>query len=54
MAVQVIAAAADQVTPRLFTIPQQRFLKLIRNQPANLVATIDSMDLLWSDWELSL
>ena len=33
IAVQVIAAETDAEARRLFTTPQQRFLRLIRNQP---------------------
>src|SRR5271156_3525200 len=33
VAVQVIAAETDAAARRLFTTPQQRFLRLIRNQP---------------------
>ncbi|HEX4310555.1 MAG TPA: LLM class flavin-dependent oxidoreductase [Acidobacteriaceae bacterium] len=49
--VQVIAAATDAAARRLFTTPQQRFLRLIRNQPVELLPPIDSMDAIWSDWE---
>src|SRR5580658_8902219 len=50
-AVQVIAAETDAAARRLFTTPQQRFLRLIRNQPVELLPPVDSMDLLWQDWE---
>ena len=49
--VQVIAAETDAAARRLFTTPQQRFLRLIRNQPVELLPPVDSMDLLWQDWE---
>jgi luciferase family oxidoreductase group 1 len=51
VAVQVIAAETDAAAQRLFTTPQQRFLRLIRNQPVELLPPVDSMDLLWQDWE---
>jgi luciferase family oxidoreductase group 1 len=49
--VQVIAAESDAAARRLFTTPQQRFLRLIRNQPVELLPPVDSMDGLWSEWE---
>jgi luciferase family oxidoreductase group 1 len=49
--VQVIAAESDASARRLFTTPQQRFLRLIRNQPVELLPPVDSMDTLWSEWE---
>src|SRR5579863_3682273 len=49
--VQVIAAETDTAAQRLFTTPQQRFLRLIRNQPVELLPPVDSMDGLWSEWE---
>ena len=51
VAVQVIAAETDAAAWRLFTTPQQRFLRLIRNQPVELLPPVDSMELLWQDWE---
>ena len=48
-AVQVIAAETDAAARRLFTTPQQRFLRLIRNQPVELLPPVDSMDGLWQD-----
>jgi luciferase family oxidoreductase group 1 len=51
VAVQVIAAQTDAVARRLFTTPQQRFLRLIRNQPVELLPPVDSMEPLWEDWE---
>ena len=49
--VQVIAAETDAVARRLFTTPQQRFLRLIRNQPVELLPPLDSMEELWQPWE---
>src|SRR6202044_3547587 len=49
--VQVIAAETDAAARRLFTTPQQRFLRLIRNQPVELLPPVDSMDPIWNDWE---
>lgn len=49
--VQVIAAETDAEARRLFTTPQQRFLRLIRNQPVELLPPVDSMDTVWNDWE---
>jgi luciferase family oxidoreductase group 1 len=51
VAVQVIAAETDAAARRLFTTPQQRFLRLIRNQPVELLPPVDSKELLWQDWE---
>ena len=51
MAVQVIAAETDPAARRLFTTPQQRFLRLIRNQPVELLPPVDSMEPLWQDGE---
>jgi len=47
--VQVIAAETDAAARRLFTTPQQRFLRLIRNQPVELLPPVDSMEPLWRD-----
>ncbi len=49
--VQVIAAETDAAARRLFTTPQQRFLRLIRSQPVELLPPVESMDGLWTDWE---
>ena len=49
--VQVIAAETDAAAQRLFTTPQQRFLRLIRNQPVESVPPVDSMEGLWQPWE---
>jgi luciferase family oxidoreductase group 1 len=51
VAVPVIAAETDSEARRLFTTPQQRFLRLIRNQPVELLPPVDSMEPLWQDWE---
>ena len=53
VAVQVIAAETDAAARRLFTTPQQRFLRLIRNQPVELLPPVDSMEELWQDFERS-
>jgi luciferase family oxidoreductase group 1 len=49
--VAVIAAETDAAAQRLFTTPQQRFLRLVRNQPVELLPQVDSMEGLWSEWE---
>jgi luciferase family oxidoreductase group 1 len=49
--VQVIVAETDAEARRLFTTPQQRFLRLIRNQPVELLPPVDSMEPLWQDLE---
>jgi luciferase family oxidoreductase group 1 len=49
--VQVIVAETDQQARRLFTTPQQRFLRLIRNQPVELLPPVDSMQGLWTAGE---
>jgi luciferase family oxidoreductase group 1 len=51
VAVQVIAAETDAAAKRLFTTPQQRFLRLIRGQPVELLPPVDSMDALWTEFE---
>src|SRR5258705_1739578 len=51
VAVQVIAAETDAAARRLFTTPQQRFLRLIRNQPVELLPPVQSMEPLWQDFE---
>jgi len=53
VAVQIIAAETEEAAHRLFTTPQQRFLRLIRNQPVELLPPVDSMDSIWQDWERS-
>ena len=49
--VQVIAAESDAAARRLFTTPQQRFLRLIRNQPVELLPPVDSIEPLWQELE---
>jgi luciferase family oxidoreductase group 1 len=49
--VQVIVAETDAAAKRLFTTPLQRFLRLIRNQPVELLPPVDSMDSIWNDLE---
>jgi luciferase family oxidoreductase group 1 len=51
VAVQVIAAESDAAAQRLFTTPLQRFLRLIRNQPVELLPPVDSMEGLWTAGE---
>lgn len=51
VALQVIAAKTDAIARRLFTTSQQRFLRLIRNQPVELLPPVDSMQPLWNDCE---
>jgi luciferase family oxidoreductase group 1 len=51
VAVQVIAAETDAMARRLFTTPQQRFLRLIRDQPVELLPPVDSMEPLWENHE---
>jgi len=51
VAVPAIAAESDAAARRLFTTPQQRFLRLIRNQPVELLPPVASMESLWTDWE---
>lgn len=52
--VPVIAADTDREAWRLFTTPQQRFLRLIRNEPVELLPPVDSMDGLWNEGERAL
>src|SRR5947209_15934950 len=47
VAVQVIAAETDAAARRLLTTSQHRFLRLIRNQPVELLPPVDSMEPLW-------
>jgi len=51
VAVQVIASETDAAARRLFTTPLQRFLRLIRNQPVELLPPVDSMEGLWTNSE---
>ncbi len=48
--VQVIAADSDAEARRLFTTSQQRFLRLIRNQPVELLPPFDSLDAIDHPW----
>jgi luciferase family oxidoreductase group 1 len=52
--VPIVAAETDAEARRLFTTPQQRFLRLIRSQPVELLPPVDSMDGIWQDWEAAL
>lgn len=49
VAVQVIAAESDPAARLLFTTPQQRFQRLIRGQPVELLPPVDVLD--WSERE---
>ncbi|HEY6488648.1 MAG TPA: LLM class flavin-dependent oxidoreductase [Terracidiphilus sp.] len=49
--VPIVAAHSDHAAQKLFTTAQQRFLRLIRNQPVESMPPVDSMDGLWSEWE---
>jgi luciferase family oxidoreductase group 1 len=51
VAVQVIAAETDAEAQRLFTTPLQRFLRLIRNQPVELLPPVNSMEGVWQPHE---
>ena len=51
VAVQVIAAETDAAARRLFTTPQQRLLRAIRGETAELTPPVDSMEPLWHDAE---
>lgn len=51
VAAPIIAAESDAQAQRIFTTAQQRFLRLIRNQPVELLPPVDSMEPLWKDWE---
>ena len=50
VAVPVVAAETDARAKRLFTCPQQRFLRLVRNQPVELVPPVESMDEIERPW----
>jgi luciferase family oxidoreductase group 1 len=54
VAVQVFAAESDAGARKLFTTSEQRFLRLIRNQPVELLPPVDSMDGLWTEWERAI
>ena len=47
----MIAAETDAIAQRLFTTSQQRFLRLIRGQPVELLPPVDSMQALWRSGE---
>jgi luciferase family oxidoreductase group 1 len=47
--IPVIAAETDAAADWLFTTPQQRFLRLIRSQPVELLPPIDRIN--WADYE---
>ncbi len=51
--VPIIAAETDAAAQRLFTTPQQRFLRLIRNQPVESLPPVDpeEMNQLWNPAE---
>jgi luciferase family oxidoreductase group 1 len=49
--VPIIAASTDAAAQRLFTTPQQRFLRLIRGQAVELLPPVDSMDAIWNESE---
>jgi luciferase family oxidoreductase group 1 len=53
LAIPVIAAETDEEARRLLTTSQQRFLRLIRNQPVESLPPIDpeAMDQLWNPIE---
>jgi luciferase family oxidoreductase group 1 len=53
VAMQVIVTETDAAARRLFTTPQQRFLRLIRRQPVELLPPVDSMEPLWQESERS-
>ena len=48
--VQIIASDTDAEARRLFTTSQQRFLRLIRNQPVELLPAVDSLDAIDRPW----
>ena len=49
--VPIIAASTDAEARRLFTTPQQRFLRLMRGQAVELLPPVDSMDAIWNESE---
>ncbi len=51
IALPVLAAETDSEARHLFTSSQQRFLRLIRNQPVELLAPVATMEGLWQPWE---
>lgn len=50
VATPVVAAETDAAARRLFTTAQQRFLRLIRNQPVELLPPVDSLDAIDQPW----
>ena len=50
-ATPVLIGRVDVAARRLFTTPKQRFLRLMRNQPVELLQPVDSMAGIWSDIE---
>ncbi len=48
--VQIIASDTDAEARRLFTTSQRRFLRLIRNQPVELLPPVDSLDVIDHPW----
>ena len=53
IAVPVLCASSDAEAARLFTTAQQRFLRLIRNQPVELLPPVESIEQLCAAWELA-
>jgi luciferase family oxidoreductase group 1 len=51
IAVQVIAAETDAAARRLFTTPQQRFVRMLRGESLELKPPVDSMQHIWHDGE---
>jgi luciferase family oxidoreductase group 1 len=51
VAVPMIAADTDSAARRLFTTPQQRFLRLLRNQTLELLPPVHSMEGMWQELE---
>lgn len=49
--IPVIVANTDEAAQHLFTTPQQRFLALIRSQPVELKAPVDTMEGVWNAME---
>ncbi len=47
----ILAADTEAQAKRLLTTPQQRFLSLVRNQPVELRAPVDTMEGLWNSAE---
>jgi luciferase family oxidoreductase group 1 len=54
VAVAILAAETDAEARRLFTTAQQRFLRLIRNEPVELLPPVNSMEPLWQEEERAL